>query len=218
MSDEVKIDNMPVFVIKAKDRLAIDAIIDYRGLCTAHGLDEQAGQVQLAIDEIAVWQDSNRHLVQLPDHQHVPVSAPSEPVRPEPRVLGYTVLKEYPDGRWVDYGVEVRDTEEAARADADTIRAEWSPTAVIVVAALTEVVEPAEKPKCGPDPKIRDTYGEFALEVFDLEPGNDDCFVVLLRNDEEVKHFTYPAYKIWTLLAHWKEYDEVNPAAEVVEP
>jgi hypothetical protein len=83
---------------------------------------------------------------------------------------------------------------------------------------LTEVEEATpEKPKCGPDPKIRDTYGEFALEVFDLEPGNDDCFVVLLRNDEEVKHFTYPTYKIWTLLAHWKENDEVNPSAVEVE-
>jgi hypothetical protein len=87
VSDEVKIDDMPVFVIKAKDRLAIDAIIDYRGLCTAHGLDEQAEQVQLAIDEIAVWQDANRHLVQLPDHPHVPASAPSEPVPDRPRVV-----------------------------------------------------------------------------------------------------------------------------------
>lgn len=43
---------MPVFTIKAKDRLAIVAVAAYRDLCLDKGLDEQAKQVSLAIEEM----------------------------------------------------------------------------------------------------------------------------------------------------------------------
>lgn len=66
-------DPMPVFVIKARDRLAIPAIRHYRNLCLRFELNEQAGQVSLAIQEIAEWQYRNGDKVKRPDHKHVPV-------------------------------------------------------------------------------------------------------------------------------------------------
>ena len=32
-----------------------------------------------------------------------------------------------------------------------------------------------------------------------------DLRVLVLLNGERVREFTYPAYRIWTLLAHWAE-------------
>ena len=67
--------DMPVFVIKAKDPLAVEAVEAYWGLCVGHGLTEQADQVQLAIDEIRAWQAANEDNVKLPDHIHVPATS-----------------------------------------------------------------------------------------------------------------------------------------------
>lgn len=39
--------------------------------------------------------------------------------------------------------------------------------------------------------------------------------VVLFRDGQQVREFTYPAYRIWTLLAHWTdglaEFEEAQP-------
>jgi hypothetical protein len=87
VSDEVKIA-MPVFVIKAKDVLAVEAVQAYYALCVERGLLAQADEVQLAIAEIGAWQDRHQNDVRLPTHKHVPaaLSAPSEPVPDGPRV------------------------------------------------------------------------------------------------------------------------------------
>jgi len=66
--------DMPVFVIKAKDALAIHAVGAYRELCRTHGLNDQAAEVQKALDEIFSWQVTHDDQVKLPDHKHVPVS------------------------------------------------------------------------------------------------------------------------------------------------
>lgn len=66
---------MPVFVIKAKDALAPEAVAAYRDLCTKYGLHLQAEQVQLALDEMEAWQAAHDDLLRLPDHQHVPATA-----------------------------------------------------------------------------------------------------------------------------------------------
>lgn len=66
-------DPMPVFVIKAKDRLATIAVGEYRGACNDFGLADQAAQVGRALDEFHAWRDRNPSLVQVPDHEHVPV-------------------------------------------------------------------------------------------------------------------------------------------------
>jgi hypothetical protein len=63
---------MPVFTIKAKDRLAQAAIRAYHDLCRQHGLNEQAAQVWHALDEVVDWQAANPDRVTLPDHRHVP--------------------------------------------------------------------------------------------------------------------------------------------------
>lgn len=65
--------DMPVFTIKAKDRLALAAVAAYARLCTDYGLFDQAEEVGKAYDEIAVWQQRHADLVKLPDHPHVPV-------------------------------------------------------------------------------------------------------------------------------------------------
>jgi hypothetical protein len=73
-------DPMPVFVIKGKDRLAIDAIVAYGELCLTAGLYDQAYQVGEAVKEIRDWQDRNPDKVKTPDHEHVPVNPTGEQV------------------------------------------------------------------------------------------------------------------------------------------
>ncbi len=63
---------LPVFTIKAKDALAVEAVAAYRDLCTKYGLFEQANQVQLALEEIRAWQQDHEDDLRLPDHVHVP--------------------------------------------------------------------------------------------------------------------------------------------------
>jgi hypothetical protein len=66
-------DPMPVFTIKAKDKLALKAVDAYRDLCLELGLYEQAAEVLLAYSEMSRWRDRNPDQVKLPDHAHVPV-------------------------------------------------------------------------------------------------------------------------------------------------
>lgn len=72
---------MPVFVIKAKDRLAVAAVQGYRERCLEAGLDHQADEVAKALDEIRDWQRRNPGLVQAPDHDHVPAGRTPSAVR-----------------------------------------------------------------------------------------------------------------------------------------
>jgi hypothetical protein len=65
-------DEMPVFVIKAKDALAVEAVRAYRDLCRKYDLVRQADEVAKALEEIIEWQDRHEDLMQLPDHKHVP--------------------------------------------------------------------------------------------------------------------------------------------------
>ena len=67
-------DPMPVFTIKAKDRLALDAIEAYRRACLSFGLSDQAAEVGKAMREIEDWQKRNPNAVKYPDHKHVPVT------------------------------------------------------------------------------------------------------------------------------------------------
>lgn len=70
-------DPMPVFVIKAKDKLALRAVDAYRRLCKELGLDEQARQVAAAYNEMTEWRDRNPGEIKLPDHPHVPAAGPT---------------------------------------------------------------------------------------------------------------------------------------------
>jgi hypothetical protein len=62
---------IPVFTIKAKDALAIEAIREYQAICRSRGLFEQAEQVELAIREMVEWRRENLTLLKMPDHEHV---------------------------------------------------------------------------------------------------------------------------------------------------
>jgi len=64
-------DPMPVFPLRAKDRLALATIEFYRAECEAHGLTEQAREVDAAIDEWVAWQARNLDQMKMPDHKHV---------------------------------------------------------------------------------------------------------------------------------------------------
>jgi hypothetical protein len=66
--------DMPVFVVKAKDRLALATLIEYHRLCIGHGLIEQACEVSKAMLEIHNWQRLNPQTVKMPDHKHEPVN------------------------------------------------------------------------------------------------------------------------------------------------
>jgi hypothetical protein len=65
-------DPMPVFTIKAKDKLALRAVDAYRILCERLGLNEQAREVERAYAEMAEWRQRNPGEIKLPDHKHVP--------------------------------------------------------------------------------------------------------------------------------------------------
>lgn len=67
-------DPMPVFVIRAKDALAVPVLRTYIQECQEHGLAEQAMAVHAAVDEIRAWQQRNIDLTKLPDHPHVPAT------------------------------------------------------------------------------------------------------------------------------------------------
>lgn len=79
-------DPMPVFVIKAKDSLAMSAVEAYRILCRHSGMPGQADQVQLALDEIEAWQGRNPELVKPPYHRHMPAG----PATQTPPAAGLT--------------------------------------------------------------------------------------------------------------------------------
>lgn len=66
---------MPVFTIKAKDRLAIAVIHAYQALCEDRGLPQQAAEVGKALTEMVQWQARNPEQMQMPDHPHVPVGS-----------------------------------------------------------------------------------------------------------------------------------------------
>ena len=66
-------DDEPVFLIRGRDILAPEAVQAYMNLCKVLCLDEQAGEVDKAIDEIVEWQEANPNLVKDPDHAHVNV-------------------------------------------------------------------------------------------------------------------------------------------------
>jgi hypothetical protein len=68
----VSTEPMPVFVIKAKDRLAAAAVEGYQRMCENAGLTEQASEVAKAVQEIRTWQQRHPERLQFPDHPHVP--------------------------------------------------------------------------------------------------------------------------------------------------
>lgn len=65
-------DPMPVFVLKAQDRLALNAIIDYYHHCIYDGLNDQAGEVAKAYNEFEAWRERNPERMKWPDHPHQP--------------------------------------------------------------------------------------------------------------------------------------------------
>jgi hypothetical protein len=67
-------DGMPVFVIKAKDELAVPTILDYLKHCRASGNLEQAREVGKALIEFIEWELANPGQIKRPDHVHVPVA------------------------------------------------------------------------------------------------------------------------------------------------
>jgi hypothetical protein len=64
--------SMPVFVIKAKDRLALETVGYYAMLCRWAGLPEQAAEVDKARAEMRAWRAAHPDQVKDPDHLHVP--------------------------------------------------------------------------------------------------------------------------------------------------
>lgn len=67
---------MPVFAIKARDNLAVDAVRYYRELCYQYGLREQGDQVDLALREIQTWRVNHPDECKWPDHAHVRAGEP----------------------------------------------------------------------------------------------------------------------------------------------
>lgn len=62
----------PVFVVRGKDALALEAVTAYHTACCQAGLLDQAVEVTKAIVEIVRWQRDNQSKVKLPDHVHAP--------------------------------------------------------------------------------------------------------------------------------------------------
>lgn len=75
-------DPMPVFAIKAKDNLAVLAVIGYRALCDEHGLDAQSESVSRSIAEMVAWRERYPEMCKWPDHEHVPAGQPGSSSEP----------------------------------------------------------------------------------------------------------------------------------------
>lgn len=69
-------DVMPVFVLKAKDNLALAAIRAYKDECVAYQLLPQAAEVVKAMREIEAWRSRNGDKLKYPDHSHVAAGHP----------------------------------------------------------------------------------------------------------------------------------------------
>lgn len=69
-------DPVPVFVIKASDRLALRAIYAYQNLCFQYGLSGQAAEVEKALEEMRLWRADHLDQIKMPSHVHVPVAIP----------------------------------------------------------------------------------------------------------------------------------------------
>jgi hypothetical protein len=83
----MSLQDMPVFVIKGKDKFALRLLITHRDLCIANGLIKQSLEDQKAIDELVDWQDENPELMKFPDHKHIPVGeTPVVDITPDPRL------------------------------------------------------------------------------------------------------------------------------------
>ena len=66
-------NEMPVFILKGKDKLALSTINYYLNKCISARLTEQAKEVAKAYMEMRNWQDDNPEEMKLPDHKHIPV-------------------------------------------------------------------------------------------------------------------------------------------------
>lgn len=60
-------------------------------------------------------------------------------------------------------------------------------------------------------PIAGDTYGDYTLIAHNIPNNPQDCRMVLSLNNHVIREFRYPTYKIWTLLAHWRDNPEVQP-------
>lgn len=69
---------------------------------------------------------------------------------------------------------------------------------------------------------IEDQHGRWTIRILDDQPIAEghkyaaDNRVELLHDATVVREFLCPGYRIWTLLAHWK--DDLNPEADAPEP
>jgi hypothetical protein len=85
-SGEAMSDTMSVFVIKAKDNLALQTVSAYRDACIKAGLTGQAEEVGKAHREIYEWRARHPEALQMPDHPHVAVAGPPDRARLEAEV------------------------------------------------------------------------------------------------------------------------------------
>ena len=61
-------------------------------------------------------------------------------------------------------------------------------------------------------PVAGDEYNGFTLTAYRIPDDTQDYRVELRRDGQLVREFGYPAYAVYTLLAHWRESSEVNPS------
>lgn len=54
-------------------------------------------------------------------------------------------------------------------------------------------------------PYLTESYKDHTVNVYDDAPNKADYRVELLYKGEKVAETIYPAYRIYTLLAHWTE-------------
>lgn len=78
------------------------------------------------------------------------------------------------------------------------------------------------EPTTRAEPEMQ-AYGDYVLTIIDDQPIADgarlaaDVRVVVTKNGEPFREFLYPAYRQWTLLAHWTDTLEA-PQPEGEEP
>ena len=66
--EDAERDGIPIFVLTAKDKLSVDAILDYEVHCLRHNCKpEHTNAVHDRLHEFEAWQRDNADKVKLPD-------------------------------------------------------------------------------------------------------------------------------------------------------
>lgn len=65
--EDAEREGIPIFVLTAKDKIALQALIEYRDSCGVICSNEHYQGIEKRIDEFAEWESNNLNKMKIPD-------------------------------------------------------------------------------------------------------------------------------------------------------